>query len=59
MSFPEAPHAQFSIGRLNEAINDRQGAIEAYRLVLAKWPDVSIWASLARNRIIALEAGIQ
>ena len=58
MPFPEAPHAQFAVGRLNEALNNRQGAIEAYRLVLANWPDVSIWASLARSRIIALEAGI-
>ena len=59
MPFPEAPHAQFAIGRLKEALNDRQEAIEAYRVLLAKWPDVSLWARLARSRIIALEAGIK
>jgi len=59
VAFPEAPHAQFAIGRLNEALNNRPGAIEAYRALLAKWPNVSIWANLAYSRIIALEAGIQ
>jgi predicted negative regulator of RcsB-dependent stress response len=59
VAFPAAPHAQFAIGRLNEALNNRTEAIEAYRLLLAKWPNVSVWASLAHSRIIALETGIQ
>jgi tetratricopeptide (TPR) repeat protein len=59
VAFPAAPHAQFAIGRLNEALNNRTEAIEAYRFLLAKWPNVSVWASLAHNRIIALETGIQ
>ena len=59
IAFPEAPHAQFSIGRLNETLNDRTGAIEAYRLVLARWPNTSVWANLAYSRIIALETEIQ
>ena len=57
VSFPAAPHAQFAVGRLNETLNDRPGAIEAYRTVLSKWPSVSVWANLAQSRIIALETG--
>ena len=55
MTFPSAPHAQFSIGRLNEELNDKAAAIEAYREVLAKWPKIPVWANLAQSRIIALE----
>ena len=57
--FPGAAHAQFSIGRLNETQNNRAGAIEAYRVVLARWPGVLVWANLAQSRIIALETGGQ
>ena len=56
--FPAAAHAQFSIGRLNETMNNRAGAIEAYRVVLARWPEVLVWANLAQSRIIALETGV-
>ena len=55
--FPAAPHAQFAIGRLNETLNDRAGAIEAYRNVLARWPNVTVWTNLAQSRIIALDTG--
>jgi tetratricopeptide (TPR) repeat protein len=57
VTFPAAPHAQFAVGRLNETLNDSSGAIEAYRTLLAKWPNVSVWANLAQSRIIALETG--
>jgi tetratricopeptide (TPR) repeat protein len=55
MDFPAAPHAQFSIGRLNETLNDKAAAIEAYRQILTKWPSLPVWADLAQSRIIYLE----
>jgi len=58
MDFPGAPHAQFSIGRLNETLNDKPAAIEAYRQILAKWPGLPVWADLAQSRIIYLEAAV-
>jgi tetratricopeptide (TPR) repeat protein len=54
--FPEAPHAQFSIGRLYEKLNNFPAAIEAYRTVLINWPDVPVWQNLARSRIIMIES---
>ena len=57
VDFPAAPHAQFAVGRLNETMNERAGAIEAYRTVLSRWPNISVWANLAQSRIIALETG--
>jgi tetratricopeptide (TPR) repeat protein len=54
-AFPAAAHAQFAIGRLKETLNDKPAALEAYRAVLANWPDDSTWANFAQNRIIALE----
>jgi tetratricopeptide (TPR) repeat protein len=53
--FPAAPHAQFAIGRLYEEMNDFPAAIEAYRLVLNKWPNITTWVNLANSRIIILE----
>jgi tetratricopeptide (TPR) repeat protein len=53
--FPEAPHAQFSIGRLYEKLNNFPKAIDAYRNVLINWPDTPVWQNLARSRIIMLE----
>jgi len=53
--FPEAPRAQFSIGRLREALNEDENAIEAYRAVISGWPYDKTWTNLARSRIIALE----
>jgi tetratricopeptide (TPR) repeat protein len=55
VEFPAAPHAQFAIGRLYEEMDDFPAAIEAYRLVLNKWPNITIWVNLANSRIIALE----
>ena len=56
VEFPAAPHAQFSVGRLYEdKLNNFSAAIEAYRLVLIKWPNIPVWVNLANSRIIALE----
>ena len=52
-AFPAAAHAQFAIGRLKETLNDKPAALEAYRLVLANWPNDSAWVNFAQNRIIA------
>lgn len=54
--FTAAPRAQFSIGRLNEQLGNFPAAIEAYRLVLIKWPYITVWANLAHSRIVALES---
>jgi len=54
--FSAAPRAQFSIGRLHEALNENEKAIEAYRAVISGWPYDQVWTNLARSRIIALEA---
>jgi tetratricopeptide (TPR) repeat protein len=53
--FPAAARAQFSIGRLMEAQNDRAAALEAYRQVTSGWPNDAVWTNLARSRIIFLE----
>jgi len=53
-SFPAAARAQFSIGRLEESRNNRDSAIEAYRNLLAKWPNEPVWPNLAQNRLLVL-----
>jgi len=53
-SFPAAARAQFSVGRLEESRGNRVSAIEAYRNLLAKWPNDPIWLNLAQNRLLAL-----
>jgi len=62
--FPDAPRAQFNIGRLYEQLGNVQGALEAYRAVLINWPwersevisqSMYVWQNLARNQIIKLE----
>ncbi|MDR2542762.1 MAG: tetratricopeptide repeat protein [Treponema sp.] len=55
IEFPGAVRAQFSLGRLYEQQHNYPEAIEAYRSIMTKWPDISEWQELARNRIIALE----
>lgn len=55
--FPPAPRAQFSIGRLREAEGNPGAALEAYNELLRRWPNDQIWAGLAQDRIIALNAG--
>jgi len=52
--FHFAPRAQFSIGRLEEQRNNRDAALAAYRVLLARWPHDSIWTNLAQNRVIIL-----
>jgi tetratricopeptide (TPR) repeat protein len=52
--FPEAPRAQFAVGRILEIQGNQDGALEAYRTLTGKWPDDSLWANLAQSRILAL-----
>ncbi|MDR2258834.1 MAG: tetratricopeptide repeat protein [Treponema sp.] len=53
--FPAAARAQFAIGRLKEAQNDKAAALEAYRGVIGGWPADAVWTNLAQSRIILLE----
>jgi tetratricopeptide (TPR) repeat protein len=53
--FPEAPRAQFAIGRLLETQGDTRGALEAYRVIREKWSNAAVWINLAQNRILVLE----
>ena len=53
--FPAAARAQFAIGRLQEAQENREAALEAYRGVVAGWPSDTVWTNLAWSRIIFLE----
>jgi tetratricopeptide (TPR) repeat protein len=53
--FPAAARAQFAIGRLKEAQNDKAAAVEAYQRVISGWPADGVWTNLARSRIILLE----
>lgn len=53
--FSSAPRAQFTIGRLNETLDNREAAIAAYRAVISGWPYDMVWTNLAHSRIIALE----
>jgi len=55
IEFPAAPRAQFSIGRLNEQLGNKDAAIESYREILIKWSDITTWQQLAHSRISALE----
>jgi tetratricopeptide (TPR) repeat protein len=53
-SFPEAPRAQFSVGRIMEIQGNTDGALEAYRALTGRWPDNTLWANLAQSRILVL-----
>ncbi|MDR1985367.1 MAG: tetratricopeptide repeat protein [Treponema sp.] len=55
-TFPAAPRAQFSIGRLEEVQNHPEAALEAYQELLNTWPNDTIWTSLAQSRIIFLKS---
>ncbi|MDR1950543.1 MAG: tetratricopeptide repeat protein [Spirochaetaceae bacterium] len=55
--FPQAPRAQFAIGRLREEQQNRDAALEAYRVVAEKWPAETVWTNLANSRIISLTGG--
>jgi tetratricopeptide (TPR) repeat protein len=52
--FPSAVRAQFSIGRLEESMNRKDAALEAYRSVVNNWPNDPLWPNLAQSRILAL-----
>jgi tetratricopeptide (TPR) repeat protein len=54
-NFPAAARAQFSIGRLEEARNNPDAALEAYRGVVSKYPAETVWINLARSRILYLQ----
>lgn len=58
-NFPAAVQAQFSVARLKEVLNDRDGAIDAYRALISGWPQDTVWTNLAFSRIVALEAASQ
>jgi tetratricopeptide (TPR) repeat protein len=53
-SFPGASKAQFAIGRLEEGRGNREAALEAYRVLIERWPFDTIWINLANSRLIAL-----
>ena len=53
-TFPEVPHALFSIGRLYEEIDNKDAAMQAYNEVIDDFSS-SNWTNLARDRIIYLE----
>jgi tetratricopeptide (TPR) repeat protein len=53
-SFPGASKAQFAIGRLEEGRGNREAALEAYRVLIERWPLDTIWINLANSRLIAL-----
>ena len=53
-SFPSAARAQFSVGRLEESRSNKDSAIEAYRNLVAKWPNEPIWQNLAQSRLLVL-----
>ncbi len=55
-AFPAAPRAQFSIGRLNEQLEDFPAALTAYRAVLSNWSNIEVWGNLAQSRILSIEA---
>jgi tetratricopeptide (TPR) repeat protein len=52
--FPSAPRAQFAIGRIEEMRYNREGALAAYRNLLARWPNDPVWSNLSQSRIIFL-----
>ena len=52
--FPAAARAQFSIGRLQESLNKKEAALEAYRTLINKWPSDPLWTNLAQSRIVVL-----
>jgi len=55
IEFPQAPRAQFAIGRLNEKLGNFPDALEAYGVIMSNWPDMPVWQQFARDRIIAIE----
>ncbi|QQO08163.1 tetratricopeptide repeat protein [Breznakiella homolactica] len=54
-TFPGAPRAAFSVGRLYEEQRDTEAAVAAYRNVIEQWPGQN-WANLASSRVAAITA---
>lgn len=46
-------HAMFSLGRVYEALNDKDKALETYNALVNESPD-DTWAKLAKTRVLAL-----
>ena len=53
-AFSVAARAQFSVGRLEEKRNNMEAALAAYRNLISKWPNDTLWTNLAQSRIILL-----
>jgi tetratricopeptide (TPR) repeat protein len=53
-SFASAARAQFSVGRLEESRSNKDSAITAYKILLARWPNDPVWPNLAQNRLLIL-----
>jgi len=51
---PVAIRAQFAIGRIHDARNDREAALAAYQNLLSRWPHDPLFSNLAQSRIILL-----
>jgi tetratricopeptide (TPR) repeat protein len=54
--FPQAAHAQFSIGRLYESLEKTDLAQQAYQNIVDKRSDYTDWTELATDRLIVIEA---
>ena len=54
-SFPGAPRACFSTGRIHEEMKNTDAALRAYQSVVEKWPS-SPWAKYSQSRIISINA---
>ena len=54
-SFPLAPRAVFSTGRIQEELKNPDAAILAYQNIVEKWPESS-WAKYSQSRIISINA---
>lgn len=53
-SFIAAARAQFAVGRIEESRNNKDAALEAYKTLVSKWPNDTVWANLAQSRIVTL-----
>ncbi|MDR2150754.1 MAG: tetratricopeptide repeat protein [Spirochaetaceae bacterium] len=53
-SFPAVARAAFAVGRLNEARNNTDAAIQAYQNIIENYTNETVWVNLAHNRLIAL-----
>jgi tetratricopeptide (TPR) repeat protein len=52
---PILPEALFNMGRLNESVEKKEEAVEAYNDLVNSYPSSS-WTNLAKTRIISLKA---